>query len=746
MTGLSRKIFMGICICVMAVSALSVSRQCEAAAKRSGDYTYIETSKGVTITKYSGKIKKVKIPKKINGKKVTAIDYLAFKGNKKMVEVTVPNTVEKIGSGAFRGCKNLRKVKLSKNIKKLEDGTFVNCRSLKRVVMPERLKKIERACFKYCEKLEKIDLSNVEEIDRIAFEGNVSLKGTLDLSGAEKVWNEAFKGCTGIEKVIFSEELELLGDGFYYANSDNSVQGEYSFTPFVYCEGITAFEIAPTNVNYKTVDGVIYGKSGEWLVAYPAAKTGVFTVPETVKGIADYAFASAKASEVILGNNVTVLGKKAFEKSMITTIKFPKLSDSVTLNVGSGCFNYCSELVNVRFAENAASGNGITFKYCSKLSEVYLPETMTELADSMFMGCTSLKKITIPQKVTSLPKDIFSGCTSLTDINLDNITVIGSRAFENCKSLGGTLTLNADTINDDAFADCTGITAVVFNKPLIKIGYKHSYDKYNNAFAGCTDIESFTTAAEGSFKSYDGILYTSDMKTLVAYPAKRTGTAIVPYGVEKVAGYAFAGSNAAEIRLSESVSRLGEYAISDSKVKKIEISSSLESVEPKGVNIFTNCPELEEISVDEDNPYYESDDGVLYGKNIDIYSATDEEEALLLVYPPSKRDKKYTVKKCDAVAEYAFADNKYLKKLYFESDKTCLNGALFTNGKNVSVYLPKKMAIYPSAGYDKDNKYLNLYVFSNDCSKCKVYVKKGAKHDKLLREKNNDSFVVKYYR
>ncbi len=744
MTGLSRKIFMGICICVMAVSALSVSRQCEAAAKRSGDYTYIETSKGVTITKYSGKIKKVKIPKKINGKKVTAIDYLAFKGNKKMVEVTVPNTVEKIGSGAFRGCKNLRKVKLSKNIKKLEDGTFVNCRSLKRVVMPERLKKIERACFKYCEKLEKIDLSNVEEIDRIAFEGNVSLKGTLDLSGAEKVWNEAFKGCTGIEKVIFSEELELLGDSHYgYVN--NGIQSKHSITPFAGCDNITAFEIASNNVNFKTIDGVIYGKSGEWLIAYPAAKTGTFVVPESVKGIGIQAFSCAKVSEVILGSNVTELGKKAFEKSMITTMKFPKLADGVTLMAGAGCFDNCNNLVSVSFAENAVSSGNVTFRYCSKLTDVYLPDTMTALSREMFYDCVSLRKIVLPKSVKSLPVSIFSGCTSLSGINLENVSAILISAFENCRALSGVLTLNADTIQYRAFANCTGLTEVVLNKKLINYGDMGDKVKFTNPFAGCTGITKFTVNEPGTYKSYEGIVYANDMKTLVSYPAKATGEIIIPYGVVSIASYALSGSEATVIKLSESVLDLQEQAICDSKVKKIYISSSVENMTPfDTANIFKNCPELEEISVDEDNPYFESIDGVLYGKKIELYSLSDE-QYMLLVYPPAKTGKKYTVKKCDAVSEYAFADNKYLKKLYFESDKTDINGALFTNSKKVSVYLQKNMKIYPSSGHDKNGKYVNLYVFSNLCSKCKVFVKKGAEHEKLLREENNDALTVKYY-
>ncbi len=354
---------------------------------------------------------------------------------------------------------------------------------------------------------------------------------------------KAFYGCKNIERVIFSKELKFLSEDILESGSAN---------PFIGCESITEFVIAEDNEKFKTVDGIIYEKSGKKLVAYPTARIGVFAVPETVKEIADYAFSNARVSGVIFGENITKLGIKAFSKSYIKTLRFPKLPDGVTLDIGKNCFSGCKKLERVDFAENAVSSGGAAFRNCTNLSEVYMPDTMTELSRNMFRNCRSLEKVTLPAMVTKLPINVFKNCESLQEINLENITQIGRSAFENCISLNGVLTLNAESILRDSFKNCTGITEVIFNNPVKQVGFfRNNYGDPFNAFAGCTSIESYTAKSAGNYNSKDGALYTDNMKTLVAYPPKRTGKVMVPEGVKCVAAYAFSGSSASEIVIPE---------------------------------------------------------------------------------------------------------------------------------------------------------------------------------------------------
>ncbi|EDO57151.1 leucine-rich repeat domain-containing protein [Clostridium sp. L2-50] len=69
----------------------------------------------VTVTKITDKkAKKLTIPATVKVKgvtyKVTAISDKAFKGNKKLITVTIGSNVTKLGKEAFSGCKNLKKI------------------------------------------------------------------------------------------------------------------------------------------------------------------------------------------------------------------------------------------------------------------------------------------------------------------------------------------------------------------------------------------------------------------------------------------------------------------------------------------------------------------------------------------------------------------------------------------------------------------------------------------------------------
>ena len=64
--------------------------------------------------------------------------------------------------------------------------------------------------------------------------------------------------------------------------------------PFIGGSGITAINVDAANPNFKSVNGILYNKTGTTLIQYPQAKTGdSFTVPAGVTTIGNYAFSCA---------------------------------------------------------------------------------------------------------------------------------------------------------------------------------------------------------------------------------------------------------------------------------------------------------------------------------------------------------------------------------------------------------------------------------------------------------------------
>ena len=75
-------------------------------------YEIFEVSDGWAIGKYNGKDTRITIPSVIQGHEIVEIDAEAFLGNAKLLEVSLPNTIKRIGDRAFDECTRLYKINI----------------------------------------------------------------------------------------------------------------------------------------------------------------------------------------------------------------------------------------------------------------------------------------------------------------------------------------------------------------------------------------------------------------------------------------------------------------------------------------------------------------------------------------------------------------------------------------------------------------------------------------------------------
>lgn len=89
-----------------------------------------------TVKSYSGEATDVIIPARYNGKKVTSIADSAFKNSKRLLYVSIPDTVTEIGDSAFKNCQALKEVSIGTNRSRLEsiqDQVFAGCYALETI-------------------------------------------------------------------------------------------------------------------------------------------------------------------------------------------------------------------------------------------------------------------------------------------------------------------------------------------------------------------------------------------------------------------------------------------------------------------------------------------------------------------------------------------------------------------------------------------------------------------------------------
>lgn len=110
------------------------------------------------------------------------------------------------------------------------------------------------------------------------------------LSGEKEVIKDGVlyfpeKGCSGIARGALSDLGSAVEEIEIPANITNIQPGA-----FVGLSNLGWIEADAANPAYVTVDGVLYTADGTVLLAFPAAWTGTFQVPETVKSFAESAF------------------------------------------------------------------------------------------------------------------------------------------------------------------------------------------------------------------------------------------------------------------------------------------------------------------------------------------------------------------------------------------------------------------------------------------------------------------------
>lgn len=198
--------------------------------------------------------------------------------------------------------------------------------------------------------------------------------------------------------------------------------------------------------------------------------------------------------------------------------------------------------------------------------------------ETPFYECKTLTSVVIPENVQSIGQYAFYGCTSLKKVNLPNsLSYIGFMSFGYCKYL----------------------EEIVIPKNVSNVEY--------GAFAHCTSLSEIKVASGNeSYVSEGGVLiqlenpWQSTKKTLVQYPAGKSGAYAIPNDVPLVGIGAFLGcSSLTSITIPASVTMLAE------------------GVYPKNelVSGFSECDSLTSITVAEGNKIYASHNGVLYNKS-----------------------------------------------------------------------------------------------------------------------------------
>lgn len=343
------------------------------------------------------------------------------------------------------------------------DSGIARTTPFSKIVLPASLRKINAAAF-----------ANINALD---FDGAAAANTLVDI--ADDVFSETdyYRAPSGNDNLIILGKVLLLYRGTA-STLDLNTDAKHKAITTIASKAFQGSQLVSV-----TLPGSLVNISD--MAFYSSTQLKTVTIPATVTRIGNEAFKNCTALTGITfaaNSALTEIGDGAFESCyMLASIAVPY---TVT-KIGDHAFDTCFALETVTFDKLSVTVNPDN----STTVTIVAKSLLTSLGVSAFESCTSLTTISIPDGITEIKESTFKDCTNLIYVKFDTdkskVKVIGKQAFYNCVSLGGTLDVtDVNNVNlvtvvlpnalvrveDEAFANCSGLYGIQFNYNIREIG------------------------------------------------------------------------------------------------------------------------------------------------------------------------------------------------------------------------------------------------------------------------------------
>ena len=353
---------------------------------------------------------------------------------------------------------------------------------------------------------------------------------------------------------------------------------------------------------------------------------------------------------IVIGDQITQIGRNAFPWTACSTIKFGKNVRSIGAEAFNGCRNLSGDLTlpdsvqivgDRAFAEctsltgTLTLGNSLqtigggAFYNCPLFGDLVIPDSVTSIGSYAFCTLPYLRPetqgtLTLGKNLRSIGEFAFRESTYTGSLTIpDSVVEIGERAFYKCENLNGTLTLGRSlrTIGKETFFGCAFTGSLTIPEGITEIadGTFSSLYQSSGMFTGTLTLPSTLKtigASAFSHAEFSGELLIPDGVTSIGANAFEEcdgfgGTLSLPDSVKTVGESAFylckgftglklsAGLTQIEKRsfahmygletevvIPEGVTELGESAFSCSHIPSVRFPSTLKKI---GKEAFYNC-------------------------------------------------------------------------------------------------------------------------------------------------------------
>lgn len=550
----------------------------------------------------------------------------------------VTYTLTTIGNGAFSGCNNLKFVSIPATVTSIEQYAFYNCSpriECKAMTPP--------ACVSG-------SFSNTSDKVYIP-------EGTLELYRAATGWEDF----TYLIDAAYVPDFTV--DGVTYTQLGKESVGVTLLEPvFIDEYNIVTDVVLPETVEHE---GITYhlteicnatGSSWQWLRS--------IVIPEGVTTIRNYAFGHCSSlKSVTFPASLTTIGERAFYQCQ--QLKSIELPEGLT-SLGREAFYRCENLRKITIPASVAVIEEGTFGHCPADTIIVKSMTPPALGERVYddplgrnhnllivpTGSLETYMSTTPWKsfleireeggrsnifevdgiryklplIESNEVTVVAGGNYRGDMVIPGtvvyegkeyvVTAIGKEAFKGCADLTSiVISEGVRFLNDFAFQQCTNLKSVTIPSTLEETTFYH-------AFYFCKALGNIVVADNHpTLESRGNAIICKESLELI-FGCKST---VIPDDVTGIAPYAFYYTDIREVKIPNSVTRIGDCAFTacDSLVAlyvgsgAVEFAYRTNGYGPEGLgnqvrnalSSFSYCNNLRTIVVAEGNPLIDSRNG-----------------------------------------------------------------------------------------------------------------------------------------
>ena len=683
----------------------------------------------------------------------------AFSNIDSIINVTIPNTVTRLGEYAFYDSNALTTVTFNATcqISIIEEATFKNCSSLVMSSLPNSVTEVHTMAFENCS---ATGFSEFTISDNVTFIGEAVFRGTTNLA-----------------------KLTLPFVGKVNSIDDNNVVDEYEMFGWIY--GYKGTGNVNDNANYSIEEALktVIITSDEIVGPYAFSNSDSITnvtIPNTVTRLGEYAFYDSNALTTVTFNptcQIQYIENSTFENC--TSLVIGSLPNSVN-RIGERVFYNCIMITSFTIPNTISSIGKYSFAFDDEQNDNTLLETVTfaspciietiseglfmnagnlvmsSLPDSVkyieayaFMNCddSNFDKFTISNNVEFIGREVFNGAVNLTKLTIPFVGAYrGTQAVEDADidstvfgwlfgekqvstfrinrnnniyneySCLTTVEVTDDTIIcDNAFANFTYITSITLNENITEIG---AYAFSNTGILEFNIPTTVTLIGEGAFKDSSNltkVTYASDTKFSVlndsvfenceslATFTNGTETFVIDENITTIKNYAFKNTAFTYVKVPVTVSTTGTETFAyNNHLLSVDVDTIY-----LGTYMFTECHNLEKANLN--NPALEV---ITDGTFMECHSLTKlNSDTVFSINSTVKTIEEYAFyglrsltdlnlpTSINTIEQYAFAYNTSITEINIDDNVTYIGYAAFSGCCEVV----EMMIPYTGSSMDAEN-------------------------------------------